>query len=130
MGALHEGHLALVERAVRESERAIASIFVNPAQFGPGEDYRAYPRDEAKDLALLERAGCAAAFVPAVEEMYPPGGDTRVVPGDIAARLEGAAARDPDDGPGSRDGRADRARPDRPRRGRARALVAQRLSLG
>jgi pantoate--beta-alanine ligase len=91
MGALHEGHLSLVARAVRESERAIPSIFVNPAQFGPGEDYRAYPRDEAKDLALLERAGCAAAFVPAVEEMYPPGGDTRVVPGDIAARLEGAA---------------------------------------
>jgi len=91
MGALHQGHLALVERAVRESERVIASIFVNPTQFGPSEDFRAYPRDEAKDLALLERSGCAAAFVPSVDEMYPAGDDTRVVPGDVAARLEGAA---------------------------------------
>ncbi len=91
MGALHDGHLALVARAVRESERAAASIFVNPTQFGPGEDYRAYPRDEAADLALLERAGCAAAFVPTVDEVYPAGDDTRIVPGDIAARLEGAA---------------------------------------
>jgi pantoate--beta-alanine ligase len=91
MGALHEGHIALAERAVRENERAVASIFVNPTQFGPGEDYGAYPRSEERDLALLEAAGCAAAFVPAVEEMYPPGDDTRVVPGDIAARLEGAA---------------------------------------
>jgi pantoate--beta-alanine ligase len=91
MGALHDGHIALVERAVRESERAVASIFVNPTQFGPNEDYRAYPRDEAKDLALLERAGCSAVFLPGLEEMYPPGDDTRVVPGDIAARLEGAA---------------------------------------
>jgi len=91
MGALHEGHVALVERAVRESERAVASIFVNPTQFGPGEDYAAYPRSDERDLALLEAAGCAAAFVPSVEEMYPPGDDTRVVPGDIAARLEGAA---------------------------------------
>ena len=91
MGALHDGHLSLVQRAVRESERAIASIFVNPMQFGPNEDYRAYPRDETKDLALLERAGCAAAYVPSVEQMYPAGDDTRIVPGDIAARLEGAA---------------------------------------
>ncbi len=91
MGALHEGHLSLVHRAVRENERAIASIFVNPTQFSPDEDYRAYPRSEDADLALLERAGCAAAFVPALEEMYPPGDDTRIVPGDVAARLEGAA---------------------------------------
>ncbi|MBI2324375.1 MAG: pantoate--beta-alanine ligase [Chloroflexi bacterium] len=91
MGALHDGHLSLVERAVRESERAIASIFVNPTQFGPAEDYRAYPRDEANDLALLERAGCAAAYLPSVEQIYPAGDDTRIVPGDIAARLEGAA---------------------------------------
>lgn len=91
MGALHDGHLALLARAVGESERAVASIFVNPTQFSPGEDYRGYPRDEAADLALLERAGCAAAFVPSEDEMYPPGDDTRIVPGDIAARLEGAA---------------------------------------
>lgn len=91
MGALHAGHVALVERAVRENERALASIFVNPAQFGPREDYRSYPRSEEADLALLERAGCAAAFVPAVEEIYPRGDDLRVVPGEIADRLEGAA---------------------------------------
>lgn len=91
MGALHAGHAALAERAARESERAIASIFVNPTQFGPREDYRSYPRTLDADLALLERAGCVAAFVPSVEEMYPPGDDTRIVPGDIASRLEGAA---------------------------------------
>jgi pantoate--beta-alanine ligase len=91
MGALHDGHLALARRAVSENERAVTSIFVNPTQFGPAEDYRAYPRDETRDLALLERAGCAAAFVPSVEEMYGAGDDTRVVPGDIASRLEGAA---------------------------------------
>lgn len=91
MGALHDGHAALVARAVRESERAIASIFVNPTQFAPGEDYRAYPRDLEADLARLERAGCAAAFVPTVDEMYPAGADTRVVPGVIGSRLEGAA---------------------------------------
>ncbi|MBI2773512.1 MAG: pantoate--beta-alanine ligase [Chloroflexi bacterium] len=91
MGALHDGHLALVERAVRDNEGAIASIFVNPAQFGPNEDYRAYPRDEERDLALLERAGCHSVFLPSVAEMYPPGDDMRVVPGDIASRLEGAA---------------------------------------
>jgi pantoate--beta-alanine ligase len=91
MGALHAGHLALVERAARENERALASIFVNPTQFGPRDDYRTYPRNEAEDLDLLGRAGCEAAFLPAVEEMYPPGDDLRVVPGEIAERLEGAA---------------------------------------
>jgi pantoate--beta-alanine ligase len=91
MGALHAGHLALVERAVRETDAAIASIFVNPTQFGPGEDYRAYPRDEAVDLDALAGAGVDAAFVPRVEEMYAPGDETRVVPGAIARPLEGAA---------------------------------------
>ena len=90
MGALHAGHLALAERAAREGT-AVASIFVNPTQFGPNEDYTAYPRSEEADLALLESAGCAAAFIPTLAEMYAPGDDTRVVPGDIAARLEGAA---------------------------------------
>jgi pantoate--beta-alanine ligase len=90
MGALHAGHRALVDRAVADGP-AIASIFVNPTQFGPNEDYRAYPRSEEADLALLEAAGCGAAFIPTVDEMYPPGDDTLVVPGDIAARLEGAA---------------------------------------
>jgi pantoate--beta-alanine ligase len=91
MGALHAGHMSLVERAVRETDAAIASIFVNPTQFGPNEDFTAYPRREAEDIALLEQSACAAAFVPAVAEVYPPGDATRVTPGPIAAPLEGAA---------------------------------------
>ena len=91
MGALHAGHMSLVERAVSETNAAIASIFVNPTQFGPNEDFAAYPRREAEDIALLEKYGCAAAFVPPVAEIYPPGDATRVTPGPIAAPLEGAA---------------------------------------
>jgi pantoate--beta-alanine ligase len=91
MGALHRGHGALIERAARENEAALVSIFVNPTQFGPSEDFAAYPRREAEDLALLEAHGCAAAFVPSVGELYPPGDTTRVTPGPIAAPLEGAA---------------------------------------
>ena len=90
MGALHDGHAALVDRAVRDNERVIASIFVNPTQFGPGEDYTAYPRSLDMDLELFGSHGAAAAFVPSVEEMFP-GGGVQVVPGDIAAPLEGAA---------------------------------------
>ncbi len=90
MGALHAGHRSLIERAVAETDAAIVSIFVNPTQFGPGEDYRAYPRSEEADLALLASAGAAAAFVPSVDEMYPPGDATRVVPGPIAETGEGA----------------------------------------
>ena len=91
MGALHDGHASLVERAVRENEVAAVSIFVNPAQFGPKEDFTAYPRDEPADLALCERLGVAMAFAPSVAEMYPAGDATRVQPGPVAARLEGAA---------------------------------------
>lgn len=91
MGALHAGHMSLVERAVRETDAAIASIFVNPTQFGPNEDFAAYPRREADDVALLEKNGCAVAFVPPLAEIYPPGDATRVTPGSIAAPLEGAA---------------------------------------
>ncbi|HZP96772.1 MAG TPA: pantoate--beta-alanine ligase [Candidatus Limnocylindria bacterium] len=91
MGALHAGHLSLVERSVRENDASIASIFVNPTQFGPNEDFAAYPRREADDIAMLESARCAAAFVPSVDEMYPEGDATRVAPGPIAAPLEGAA---------------------------------------
>ena len=91
MGALHAGHLSLIERAVRETDAAVASIFVNPTQFGPNEDFAAYPRREADDIALLEKHGCAVAFVPPVSEIYPPGDATRVTPGPIAAPLEGAA---------------------------------------
>lgn len=91
MGALHSGHMSLVERAVRETDAAVASIFVNPTQFGPNEDFAAYPRREAEDVAMLEARGCAVAFVPPVAEIYPPGDATRVTPGPIAAPLEGAA---------------------------------------
>jgi len=91
MGALHAGHTSLVERAARETDAAIASIFVNPTQFGPNEDFAAYPRKEAEDVALLESHGCAVAFIPPVAEVYPPGDATRVTPGPIAAPLEGAA---------------------------------------
>ena len=91
MGALHAGHLSLIERARLETDAAVASIFVNPTQFGPHDDFSAYPRREAADLAMLEQAGAAAAFVPSVTEMYPPGQETRIDPGPIAAPLEGAA---------------------------------------
>jgi pantoate--beta-alanine ligase len=91
MGALHAGHISLMERAVRESDAAVASIFVNPTQFGPHEDLSKYPRREAEDLRMLEAAGVAAAFVPSVEEIYPQGSDFSVTLGPIAAPLEGAA---------------------------------------
>jgi pantoate--beta-alanine ligase len=91
MGALHAGHGALVDRAIRQNEAAIVSIFVNPTQFGPHDDLNAYPRTEDADLAFLEAHGAAAAFAPSVDEMYPPGDDTRVTPGRIAEPLEGAA---------------------------------------
>ena len=91
MGALHAGHLSLVERAKKDADAAVVSIFVNPKQFGPHEDLANYPRQEAKDLAMLERAGVAAAFVPSVEEIYPKGDRMQVEPGPIAEPLEGAA---------------------------------------
>ncbi len=91
MGALHAGHAALVDHAIRQNDAAIASIFVNPTQFGPRDDLAAYPRTEDADLALLEAHGAAAAFVPSVDEMYPAGDETRVTPGTIAEPLEGAA---------------------------------------
>lgn len=91
MGALHDGHASLVERAARENDLAAVSIFVNPTQFGPREDFAAYPRDESADLALCERLGAAMVFAPSVDEMYPPGDATRVQPGPLAERLEGAA---------------------------------------
>jgi len=90
MGALHAGHASLVSAARAENDRVVASLFVNPTQFGPGEDYQAYPREEGADLALLGSLGADAAFLPAVEEVYPPGDATRVMPGPIATLLEGA----------------------------------------
>jgi pantoate--beta-alanine ligase len=78
MGALHEGHLSLVRLGRAHAERVVATIFVNPTQFGAGEDLVAYPRDDARDAAMLERAGCDLVFAPGLKEMYPPGFATGV----------------------------------------------------
>ena len=78
MGYLHEGHASLVDEAVRQCDRVVASDFVTPTQFGPNEDLEAYPRDFDRDCALLEEHGCAMVFHPAVEEMYAPGAATYV----------------------------------------------------
>jgi pantoate--beta-alanine ligase len=78
MGALHDGHLALVRRAKAGCRRAVATIFVNPTQFGPNEDFAAYPRDEARDRARLGTAGCDLLFAPPTEEVYPDGFSTAV----------------------------------------------------
>jgi pantoate--beta-alanine ligase len=91
MGYLHEGHLALVDEARRRSESIILSIFVNPLQFGPSEDLGRYPRDLPRDRSLAQSRGVDALFVPSVEIMYPPGSETRVIPGSTANRWEGAA---------------------------------------
>ena len=89
MGALHSGHLALVGRAKALAPKVVASLFVNPTQFGPNEDFSRYPRDEAGDAAKLAGAGCDLLFAPTVEEMYPQGFATSVSPGPISERLEG-----------------------------------------
>ncbi len=89
MGCLHEGHLSLVRRARSENDFVAASLFVNPTQFGPNEDFSRYPRDLQRDRSLLESSGCDLLFAPAVEEMYPPGCETYVEVGSVAARLEG-----------------------------------------
>ena len=91
MGFLHEGHLRLVDEARRRADRVILSIFVNPLQFGPGEDLDRYPRDLPRDRALAEARRTDALFVPTEAVMYPPGSEVRVVPGATAARWEGAA---------------------------------------
>lgn len=90
MGALHEGHLALVDAARRRADAVVLSVFVNPLQFGPGEDFDRYPRDLERDRALAAGRGVDLLFVPSVATMYPPGADTRVIPGPAADRWEGA----------------------------------------
>jgi pantoate--beta-alanine ligase len=91
MGALHEGHMALVRRARRDCSRVFASVFVNPAQFGPREDLSKYPRTLESDAAKLEAAGVDLLFAPRPEEMYPPGFATFVNVEGISERLEGRA---------------------------------------
>ena len=71
MGFLHEGHLSLMERAVKENQTAVASIFVNPLQFGPNEDFESYPRNEERDAEMAEQAGIDYLFIPSAETMYP-----------------------------------------------------------
>ena len=89
MGFLHTGHLSLVRAAREQNQTVAASIFVNPKQFGPNEDFTTYPRDTERDLRLLEEAGTDFVFVPDLDEMYPPGFSTTVDVGPIGDILEG-----------------------------------------
>ena len=115
MGALHAGHRALLRRARAECDEVVMSLFVNPTQFGPGEDLDRYPRDEDRDRAIAAEEGADRIFAPTVEEMYPDGFSTTVSVGDLGARFEGAAP------PGSLRRRRDRGpqavQPPAPRRG-------------
>jgi pantoate--beta-alanine ligase len=91
MGALHEGHLALVDEARRRADRVVMSLFVNPLQFGPAEDLASYPRDLAGDRSLAASRGVDVLFAPDAAAMYPSGSEVRVVPGAAADRWEGAS---------------------------------------
>ena len=90
MGALHEGHMSLVRAAQHEADHVVVSIFVNPTQFAPHEDFEAYPRQEARDAAILEAAGVAVLWAPPVAEMYPVGFATSISVGGVSGPLEGA----------------------------------------
>lgn len=91
MGALHGGHLSLIEAAHAECDVVVVSIFVNPRQFGPGEDYAKYPREEEHDLALCEQAGVKYVFAPSAEAMYPPDARTTVRVEELSSGLCGAS---------------------------------------
>ena len=91
MGALHAGHIALVEEATRRASRAAATIFVNPAQFGPNEDLTRYPRREGEDARMLENAGCDLLWMPSVQDIYPEGFSTSVHVAGVSKRWEGEA---------------------------------------
>ncbi len=91
MGYLHEGHLALVRQARAENPSVVVSIFVNPTQFGPQEDFNSYPRDTKRDLALLENEGTDVVFMPSVAEMYPEQFNSWIEVGKVTERLEGAS---------------------------------------
>ncbi len=91
MGYFHEGHLQLMRRAKAECDLCVVSLFVNPTQFGPSEDYQRYPRDFARDAAMAESVGVDLLFAPEVQEMYPEGYQTYVEVTELTRRLEGAA---------------------------------------
>ena len=91
MGALHDGHLSLTRQARADNATMTASIFVNPTQFGPNEDFAAYPRTFERDLELLEAQGTDLVFAPLPDEVYPGGFDTWIEPGAVAEGMEGAA---------------------------------------
>lgn len=91
MGYLHQGHLALVRQARAENPSVVVSIFVNPVQFGPHEDFNKYPRDPQRDLALLEKEKTDIVFMPSAAEMYPPHFNSRVEVEKVTERLEGAS---------------------------------------
>jgi len=91
MGALHAGHMALVAEAKQRADKVAASIFVNPAQFGEGEDFGRYPRREEQDARLLDAAGCDLLWIPSVADIYPPGFATKVSVGGVSERWEGEA---------------------------------------
>ena len=91
MGALHAGHMSLIEEARRKADRVVASIFVNPLQFGENEDLDRYPRQEAKDGVMLEEAGCDLLWLPAAADIYPPGFATTISVKGLSDRWEGEA---------------------------------------
>lgn len=90
MGALHAGHMALIAKAKHHASHVAASIFVNPTQFGPSEDFSRYPRQEAEDAAMLEASGCALLWAPSVATMYPDGHATSIRVAGVSEPLEGA----------------------------------------
>jgi pantoate--beta-alanine ligase len=89
MGSLHEGHLSLVRGSQQENDVTVVSIFVNPAQFGPKEDFHQYPRDEQEDLKKLSTLSPDVVFIPEVSELYPEGFSTRIDIGDLGKKLCG-----------------------------------------
>jgi pantoate--beta-alanine ligase len=93
MGFFHDGHLSLMRRAREQSDVVVVSLFVNPAQFGPGEDFQAYPRDAERDERLAEAEGVDVLFAPPVEEVYPDGFDTTVTVAGLTEMLEGDQAQ-------------------------------------